>query len=375
MAKIYRRFIKINGVLEGSPEFATKKDADDWYNERKAEREKIKRGKKSAFSPTFLEFTAFVMKQWIVDYEKPTWQGYESNIRLHLLPELKDYRVDEITRAKCREVLQNVVRNGHSVNHRKHVQTTLSKIFTAAMNTEPPIREDNPCYKLTFDGKRRAKTFQRAFIETEAEVAAFMRTALDLSDQHYIIACIGFMAALRRGEIIGLRWKSLRPHASEIRVSEVYRDAMNKITESTKSGEQTYRDIPVPSILMDALKAYRTRSEFNKDNDFILAGPGGRNLRSKEIHDLFDEIRTKAERPDLTTHSMRHTYGRLFAAKNSGNTKALQAIFGHSSQAMTGKYSEMTTKQVKPLAENMSYKISDTFDTDDTKTTQRCKKS
>jgi integrase len=371
MAKVYRRFIKINGLSVGSPSFKSKGEADDWYAEKKEMRDKVKDRRLSAKAPLFIDFAAQCVKQFMVDYEKPTWQGYESNIRLHLLPYLKDYRIDEITRTKCREVLMNVVRNGHSVNHRKHVQTTLSKIFVAAMNADPPIVESSPVFKLTFEGRRTATKFTPAILETEAEVAQFMRIALDFSDQHWIISCLGFMAALRRGEIIGLKWRSVRWASNEIRVSHVYREAMGKITQSTKSGENVHRDVPVPRPLLKALQTYRERSKYQDDGDYILCREDGTHFRSRDIHNRFNEVRVKAGRPDLTPHSMRHTYGRLFALKTAGNTKALQTIFGHSTQAMTSRYSELTTKQIRPLAEKMGMKISDDPRREDTKTTQR----
>lgn len=369
MTAEYRRYIKIDGKLVASPAFPSKKEADDWYEARKAERTAVKRGRRAGYIPTFMEFTGQWMRGQIADYEKPTWGSYESNLRLHLLPYLKDYRMDEITRAKCREVLMLVTRNGYSINHRKHVQTTLSKIFVAALNSDPPIVETNPVYRITFDGKRTSKTFKPNVLETKDDVAEFMRVAKDISDMHFVLACVGLMAALRRGEIIALRWSSLRPKSSELRISEVYRDAMRTITRSTKSGEDVSRDVPVPQALIDILKTYRARTG-GKDSDFIFVRPDGKNFCSEEMHDLFVEIRTAAERPDLTLHSMRHTYGRLFAAQ-TGNLKALQAIFGHSSQAMTSKYSELTSAQIKPFAEVMSVNVSDSKDTGDTRTTMR----
>jgi integrase len=374
MSKRYRRFIKINGQLIASPEFETKKEANDWYDEQKRAREKVRQGRKSRSIPTFMEFAATFMKHLIADYEKPTWQGYESNLRIHLLPKLKDYRMDEISRAKCRDVLMDVVRGGYSINHRKHVQVVLSKIFVAAMNTEPPICEFNPVSRLTFEGKRQAPKFKPTFLETDKEVAAFLRAAKDVSDLHFVFACIGFMSALRRSEIIALSWGSIDWTTSQIRVESVYRAALGTITQSTKSGEHTFHDVLVPVELMDVLKEYRKRSKFSADSDFVLSKSDGRFWPARELHNLFDEIRKAAGRPDITIHSMRHTYGRLFTAK-TGNTRALQAQLGHSTMAMTEKYSELSTNQVRPLAPLMGVRISEKSKKRDTKTTQMRRKS
>lgn len=364
MAKEYRRFIKIYGELIASPRFPTKEEADEWYRGKKSEIEKVKKGWKVRNAPTFLEFTASWMKLLIANYEKPTWAGYEANLRIHLLPYLKDYRIDQISRAKCREVLLNVTRNGFSENHRKHVQATLSKIFTDAMNTEPPVREDNPCYRLKLDGKREKTKFQPSTIEHPDELLDFLKAAKEISDLHFVFACLGLMSALRKGELIALRWRNIRWRTQEIRVNARYRQAMNMVDAGTKGGPE--RIVPVPAELIEVLKAYRERALYRADDDFILTKPDGTHWRSRAFHDLFVAIRNKANRPDLTIHSMRHTYGRMFAMKG-GNMRALQAILGHSSNYMTAIYSELNAKQVKPFANQMGIKISDTIDTDDTK--------
>lgn len=366
----YRRFIKINGKTLGSPRFPTQKQADEWYREREEERDKVKQGRKSGHVPTFMEWTAQWVRQLIAEYEKPTWQGYESNLRLHLLPYLKDYRMDQITRAKCREVLMLVTRNGYSANHRKHVQATLSKIFTDAMNTEPPIVESNPVYRMKYDGKRQGKTHAPTFLETEEEVLEFLQAARALSDTHFVLACIGLMAGLRKQEIIALRWRHVRWRKFEIRVMERFRQAMNTIDTGTKAGEGVYHDVVVSETLIETLKAYRGRTSFRGEDDFILSKPDGSYWPSREFHDLFVEIREKVNRPDLTPHSMRHTYGRLFQQK-TGNTRVLQKQLGHSSMATTAIYSALSTEQVRPFAETISFKVSDTADTADTKTTPK----
>jgi integrase len=357
----FRRHIKINGKTKSSPEFPTQDEADEWYQAQKERKKLIKRRRLSSDAPTFVVYAAAWIKKRMENYGPETWQADNQRLRDYLLPELADMKLEEITRAKCRAVLEKVTsEHKRSRSTRKRVQVLLSKIFNDALNNDPPLVTGNPVTRLTFDEKRVGKKTP-AHIDDEDEIAALMRAALNHGEMTFVAASLVLFAGLRKSELIALRWRNIKWKAHTIRVDHKFVSARREVVKGTKTGEDTHRDVPVPAKLIEILTAWRKRSVYTAETDFILYSDYGKKKGShvdpRILHDMICATRAAIGREDLGWHSLRHTYGRLFVQR-TGNTKALQMILGHSSITTTDLYAELSSKQIQPFSEAMSMEIS-----------------
>jgi integrase/recombinase XerC len=112
--------------------------------------------------------------------------------------------------------------------------------------------------------------------------------------------------------------------------------------------------VPISADLIKALKEYKEGSRFNSANDFIVSRVDGSHFGGRAISSIIERVR-EAAGLDISAHGLRHTFGREFAL-NTGNIKALQAILGHSSSAVTDIYSDLAGKRIEGFGEAVSFK-------------------
>jgi integrase len=74
---------------------------------------------------------------------------------------------------------------------------------------------------------------------------------------------------IRRGELLGLRWRHIRladPEGPTLRVEETY--VRNRV--ETPKSEQSGRTIPLGPVVADALFEHRARTAYSGDDDRVF---------------------------------------------------------------------------------------------------------
>lgn len=123
----------------------------------------------------------------------------------------------------------------------------------------------------------------------------------------------------RKGEILSLDWRNVDLKKRRIKFV------------NTKNGKD--RVIPMTNACYDLL--------YNQDRH--LAGPvfGVNGRAIKDIKTSYQTAKRKAGIDGLTFHHLRHTFASRFISKG-GQQQALMTILGHSSSAMTQKYTHLS---------------------------------
>lgn len=360
MPKTYRRTIRINGHVINSPRFQRASDADKWYQSKLREKQFAAEG---LSLPVDIDMTLsdYFENTWLSNrkkkYPKATWLSDQQRFRKYVAPEIGKAKVSKISQLKIREVLRHVVDDfGQSIQTRNRVRSLLSKIFNDSMNESPPLRRDNPAYNISFDDPRVGKK-EPNYIRLEKDISKFVKAARSLGTNHYVYVCIMLMAALRKSEMIPLKWNDFDENESELLIDEKFEQASNSIKQGTKAGSEQVRVVPIPDDLVMVLKRHRAKSDWQDEGDFILCREDGSNFGPREIHELHNQV-VVASGVSVTPHGLRHTYGRQFVLKD-GNMKALQAIMGHSSSSTTDLYSKLAGKSVKQTRNTLNLGLDD----------------
>lgn len=344
----FRRSIRIGGELETSPSFPNQVLADEWYQRRLGEKNLIKFGFLSGSVPTFMEYSAEWFKKRMKSNPMNTWYNEETKLRTYLLPNLSELPLDKITMQMMREVLNKVTESGKSISTRTAVKALASKIFTDAMNENPPLCSINPCSRLKFSDARKGKKKIKT-LEDQDEIISYVRCAAEISAKHCLLAMLGVMAGLRKSEKIALRWRSIKTRRQMIEVSEHLEQASRTILPGTKAGSDESREVFVPLELIQYLNWYRSQSAFGKENDFILCDKDGGWIKPEAFHTMIAEIEKRFGRK-MSDHKLRHAFGRHFAAM-TGNLQALQQQLGHKQIQTTQIYSELSGRQLETFKE------------------------
>ena len=366
MPKTFRRFIRVGKRLEASPKFSKKSDADAWYNQmlrkKHFERHDLQLPKDKN-EITVIQYS----RKWLdkreneQNYPKSTISSDEQRLRDYILPILAEYPLSRVRSEDIRSLLEKISRVGFrkkdfriSGQTRDRVKALLSAMLGDAMNETPPLIRTNPVIGVRIKEKRKGKKKPTPLPNTEA-CLKFLKTAKESGDQELVAAATILMSGLRKQELIAARWSCVDFKAGTISIREKYEQASNSILKGTKAGEEMTREIPVPLELLKILAEFKSKTVHASPENFILSRSDGRHLNARTVSYMIEAIRAKAELT-ITTHGLRHTYGREFVLR-TGNMKALQSILGHSSSQTTDLYSDLAGERTRGFSESVSFDI------------------
>ena len=312
-------------------------------------------------SPTVAEYCEKWLVMQSVHVRATTLTDYTSKIRRHIISELGDMRMADVTLDDIQVALVPVSKRSASVY--KSVIVLYKSIFRAAK--ESRIIDENPTIYLKAKGGGVPQKDKTAL--TDKQVEQLLSAIKGLPP--YVFVMIGLYAGLRREEILALQWDSvyLDTEAPYLTVRRAWHTEHNRpviLTElKTKAAE---RNVPLPDCLVECLKETKATST----SDYVVANRDGEPLSYTQFKRLWQYIvtRTVKERVyyryengvrvkhtvtpklgekaahngkvvysldfEVTPHQLRHTYiTNLIHA--SVDPKTVQYLAGHESSKIT----------------------------------------
>lgn len=281
---------------------------------------------------------AELMEQWLeelrTERRATTIRGYESAVRLHILPTLGTKRIEKLTaadvrtfmaglRQKClccangwdrhRPVKDQCCSRGKccgrhpSTRQLQYVHAVLrnalgyaERLELVTRNVVKLVRVKTPEYNV---GKGLPVTDAKKLL-TAAEDTRFHPV--------YVVAAT---LGLRRGELLGLRWQDLDFDKATLHVRQtVQRVGAHLLVEGTKTRASS-AVIPLPKVTRKALLAQRDRQDAERaearecwqDHDLVFATQVGTPLEPRALNRDFDKLRRRAGLPGVRLHDLRHT--------------------------------------------------------------------
>jgi integrase len=176
---------------------------------------------------------------------------------------------------------------------------------------------------------------------------------------------------LRRGELLGLRWKDIDLEARTIRVR-------GQLQWLKGEGHQTRRPVWVPSAkskagqrvidisqeLAEILGAWRRTQHEERlllgskwhGEDYVFTNEQGRPINPRSLSRAFKAGLKRAKLPEeMTLHDLRHCAGSLMLA-NGEDIQAVSELLGHSSRAVTERiYAHALRNRKRKAGESLGY--------------------
>ncbi|ALE82243.1 tyrosine-type recombinase/integrase [Pseudonocardia sp. HH130629-09] len=299
------------------------------------------------------------LDQWLADIRDDkratTIRGYESAVRLHLVPALGKKRLDRLNatdvrsfmagmREKClccanqwdarRPPAQQCCSRGRCCGRRpsprqlQFVHAVLrnalghaERLELVPRNVAKLVRVKTPEYSV---GKGLPVDQVRTLL-TAAEGTRF-------HPLYVVAATLG----LRRGELLGLRWCDIDMDDATIHVRQtVQRVGGELVVEGTKTRASS-AVVPLPKITRSAILARRriwadereTAGECWQDHDLVLCTQIGTPLEPRAVNRDFDKLRVRAGLPGVRLHDLRHTVVSLLLSLGTP-PHVVQAIARH----------------------------------------------
>lgn len=349
------------------------READGW-SASKAEEElrsrlvDVKRERRRKLKPaTFDEFA----EQWYGTYpdlkglKRSTRRSYRQLLDLHLLPAFGELRLelldlDRLDRYMAAKRSGDGALGPASVN--RHLNL-LNLILTSAIKRGALRPNANPVPLVD----RPKEPRRRWAILTPAEIGRVSNAFLELAEktdderrrkwllQSRVLFMVSVACGLRRGELLGLRWRHVDFVDVVLRIEETWvRGAVD--TPKSEAGERT---IAVSQVIASELFDHRARTAFEGDDELLFCHPEtGRPLDDHHYPDLLREAlgRAKVTKKMRPFHDGRHTAITNDAA--SGNAPvSIQARAGHASFSTTQRYIDLAGVTFREEAERSSARL------------------
>ena len=334
---------------------------EELYNKETIALEQIENATFHRKTPTVAEYCEKWLLMQSVHVRTTTLTDYTSKVRRHIIAELGDKRMGEVSLDDIQLALVSVSKKSASVY--KSVVILYKSIFRAAK--ESRIIDNNPTIYLTTKGGGGPQKDKAAL--TDEQVERLLDAVEGLPT--YVFVMLGLYAGLRREEILALKWDSvyLDGNFPYLTVRRAWHTENNRpvILEELKT-KAAERNIPLPTCLAECLK----ETKENSTSEYVVPNRDGDPLSYTQFKRLWQYVvtRTVKERSyyryedgkrvkhtvtpvlgekaahngnvvysldfEVTPHQLRHTYITNLI-HSSVDPKTVQYLAGHESSKIT----------------------------------------
>ena len=281
-----------------------------------------------------------------------TVYNYRGIIKNHIIPAIGKRKMSELTRADIQKLFNDVAAKYRSTA--EQVKTIINVAIRYALNMK--VIAVNPAEGVGLPKRKKGDGFHTRLIDTQKTLELDqIRLLIDKSEETPIFLQILFnvLMGLRCSEIIGLKYDDIDYVNRTIKVQR----QLGKVKGSSKEDcapkmltkqevrlktTSSYRELPIPDIVFEAILQERVRYERNRsrrmkyfqDLGYICCSTYGR-PRSKGFHyQYYKKLLSDNELPNIRWHDLRASFSTLLL-KNDINPKAVAKLMGHAKEIVT----------------------------------------
>jgi len=294
---------------------------------------------------TYIEQSSVTLSEWVLgtwlgtigtQLKPTTLHSYRRNLELHLLPRLGHLRFCDLTPSRITEAYGEILRSGrrrgrpksgalspttvrylHAILHR----TLTDAVSVGLLETNPATLAKVPRVGVTPAPELRCWSAE--------ELSEFLRLTehLPLSLAWRLAA----MTGMRRGEVLGLRWKDVNALDRRLMISRSLVVVNGSTVESTpKSGHARVVDLDAgTAAVLDGL-----RPRDGDETSRVVVGSDGTSTSPGALSRAFRSAVESTGLRMIRFHDLRHTHATLSLAAGVP-VRVVAERLGHSSAAFT----------------------------------------
>lgn len=236
-----------------------------------------------------------------------TSRDVETVLRLYVYPAFGDRRLTSIRQGELQAWLTGLVRvNGLAPRTARKVQQKVSAVFNAAVRDR--LIPVSPCAGL--------KAVEVPHVEiTPLTSAEVHKLAKAMPDRYRALVILAAGSGLRAGELFGLQVRHIDFLRRTVKVEQQVQRAYPGVVVCPPKTKHSYRTVPVPQSVIDALAAH-LKAYPAKPDDFVFAGP----VNADHFADTVWRPSVKAAGLPKGTrlHALRHTYASVLIKHGKG---------------------------------------------------------
>lgn len=253
-----------------------------------------------------------------------SYDTYEKEIRLRIVPHLGDKRIRDITRRDIQDMLndcstETVAKKAHSV---------LKTILNEAVGDGRIDR--NPAKSKFAYPKFGEKRDNGIVLNSFAQIGVYLDAVEKYGDSALIkLAYTGFLQGMRPEERYALDWKDIDTFLGVIRISKAYVATSKGFKMKSTKTERSTRTVPIHPRFKKWLEDQpHTDGPFMKDIT-------GKRLSPATIRKRWARfLKAHPYLPPVTIENMRHSFATSFLA-SGGRVETLSKLLGHTKVSTT----------------------------------------
>ncbi len=278
-----------------------------------------------------------------------TYDSYRRNIDLHVIPALGQRQLDQLTVEDIDLFYAQLLKNGRKKKspgekgdikglapksvHNIHVM--LNKALGDAARKGTVTRN---VVALADAPSLQARKRPEIKAWEIGQLVAF----LDAIAPHRMAPMFHFAAhtGMRRGEVLGLRWRDLDLDAGRVSVRQALISVAYEVSISDVKTGTSRRTIDIDVGVVQVLRDWwKTRTEERDgteptSQDLVFVKADGTSMHPDIFSQLFDRTVAKIDVPAISLHDLRHTHATLLL-KAGVHVKVVSERLGHANVAFT----------------------------------------
>ncbi len=282
---------------------------------------------------------AVYLRSWLDEVAKRkvrprTWETYELLIRRHIVPVIGGKRLDRLSPADVRRLLDRKRDEGLSGSTVRQLHAVLRVALQQAVRedqlprnvarlVEVPTADQLPVQPLSV-----------------AEARRLLKAARD--DRLYALWAVALSVGLRRGEALGLRWQDVDLEAGLLRVEQTLQRVDGRLRFAAPKTARSRRVVPLPPICVVALSEHRERQDQDRaalgrawyESGLVFTTSIGTPLEPRNVNRSFETLCERAGVRRIRLHDLRHTCASLLLAQGVAPRVVMETL-GHSQIAVT----------------------------------------
>lgn len=276
---------------------------------------------------------------WLNNYIKPstknrTFERYNQLVKIHILTELGEYDLNELSLVILQTYVANLLSNGNKRTEKGLSANTVNSIITIIQNSLKTAK------LVGFAKDYIASNIIRPKI-IEKEVSCFS-TAEQKKIEEYVLSSkklklygilISLYTGLRLGELLALTWRDIDLSKCYINVNKTSYDSQvngkfEKVIDSPKTSTSK-RLIPFPKQLLPFFKKLKTESKCG----FVIS-QNNMPVGIRSYQRSFELLLKKLKVEHKGFHSLRHTFATR-GLECGMDVKTLSELLGHKNTNIT----------------------------------------
>ena len=190
-----------------------------------------------------------------------TWVYYECFVRLHIIPILGKTTLSKLTAQQIQLLYSKKLKEGLSSSSVHHLHATLHKALSNAVRLSLVQRN----VADLVDPPRMAR-HDYVTLSSEDARKFLMEASTDRLEALYVLA---LTTGMRRGELLGLRWKDVDLDRGSLQVKQILQEVNGNLIFSEPKTDQSRRKVMLANVAVEALQRHLVK----QNEERLVLGP------------------------------------------------------------------------------------------------------